>query len=196
MIWFTSTVFLCLFSLLPWRYHAAGQSNDLLSLSSYRLIAENGFSDTETAAENSTGQMDEFRLPNEVIPVSYALDVATDFANLSFSGRVEIVVRSMARTCKITMNAKDLDVTDIEVIDYRSNMSLPVVDYHIVDRNEQLIVVLNDTSLCLIPTRWYTLKITYGAFLRDDMSGYYKSSYRENNEIKYGIIDKIKSMQI
>lgn len=190
MIRYTLLVFLCsIFVSLG--HYVTGHPNDLKLLSSYQLIEENGTAKTDMVAENRTGQMDVFRLPNDVVPVSYSLRIATDFEKLTFSGHVEIVIEAVSRTCRITLNAKDVNVTEVEVIDHKSNVALDVVNQYIVERNEQLIIELNSTNICLTPSKLYIVKIKYDAYLREDMSGYYKSSYRENNEIKYGINDKI-----
>lgn len=188
MIWFTTVIFLCLSAVLSWHY-ATCQSNGLLSSSSYRSYTENDITETDTMAENGTGQMDVFRLPGDVFPESYTLKVATDFANLAFSGHVEILIKTVKSTCRLTLNAKDVNVTRVAVVDHKSNAPLDVVDYYLVDRNEQLIIDLNDTKICVIASRLYIIRIEYNASLRDDMSGYYKSSYKENNEIKYELND-------
>lgn len=180
MIWYgIGVVYLC-FS--GFAYRVDGRSDDFL-LYSYDLFVENGIETVST--NNGAAEMDVFRLPTDVFPVSYGLEVATDFVNLTYSGRVEIVVQTTVKTCQIILNAKDLLVTGVEVIDQKLNASLTVVNHYLVDKNEQMVILLNDTVRCLIPGRFYVIMVDFGALLRNDMSGYYKSSYKENNVTKY-----------
>lgn len=160
MIRYISVVAFCLSTVLPWSNGAA-------------------FSIDDDAKE-----MDVFRLPGDVIPVTYELRVATDLESFTHSGRVRTDVVATSATCLIVMNAKDLHVTGVVVTDRKSGQSLTTVDWTLVDRNEQLIVQLNRTTGCLIPTRSYTIDLDYDGTLRTDMSGFYRSWYKEDDQIK------------
>lgn len=129
--------------------------------------------------------MTEFRLPDDVTPVSYALRVATCFDRFHYSGTVEIAVRANRPTCAVTMNVKDVRVTAVRVVDRKSGEPLTVAGYRSDDANERLVVRLNRTDRCLTRTRHYVVTVDFGAPLRDDMIGYYRSSYRENGVTKY-----------
>lgn len=181
MIWHVLVVVLLCFTALDNR--AAGQLDDL-SLFSNDAFTENG--SEVSSSNNGMAEMDVFRLPTDVFPVAYGLEVATNFVDLTYTGRVEIVVQTTTAVCQIVLNAKDLLVTGVEVIDQKLNESLKITESYLVEKNEQLIIQLNETVRCLIPSRSYVVKIEFGASLRNDMSGYYKSSYKENNETKYG----------
>jgi len=131
------------------------------------------------------GAMDAFRLPDDVRPVSYALEVATDLDAFAYTGRVSVVVRATARTCRIVLNAKDVRATAVEVLDRHLDENVPVAGFRPVRRNEQLVIALNGTRKCLTPSRTYVVRVAFEGSLADDMSGYYRSSYRENNVTKY-----------
>lgn len=198
MIWFAFAVF-C-FMVPP----STGQSNDDYSSYGWTLLKRhlqngNEFKSESTLNESddiisSTRQnnnsdseqfvMDVFRLPTDVFPVSYTLEVSTDFENLAYSGRVEIDIQATAPTCHVILNSKDLRITGIRVVDKKINTSLKLEEYYLVEKNEQFVVVLNKTSKCLSANRLYTLKVEFEAPLRNDMIGYYKSSYKENNVTK------------
>lgn len=177
-----------------------GQSNDYLQSSfatsrdhwsDYAGRRDYGL-DANGGGGGWTGEspMDSFRLPTNLKPVSYHLEVDTDFNNLTYAGRVRIVVRvpSGAPVCQVVLNAKELNVTSVRVFDQKMNTSLTVDNYCLVDRNEQLIVRLNKEEKCMISKRDYVVDVTFKAPLRNDMSGYYKSSYKENNVTKYMLV--------
>jgi len=178
------------------RRDAAGQSNDFSA--SYHSDVADGLKAAEagvfdavaasatndsSAATNGTAGV--YRLPGGATPVSYALRVDTDLDRLSYSGSVEItiVASESPKLCRIVLNAKDVGVTAVRVSDVKTGTPLPVVDRQLVDGDEQLIVTVG--GWCLLPTRYYVVAVDFQAPLRDDMSGYYKSSYREGNVTKY-----------
>lgn len=172
--------------LVAFSYLIAARSNGLLGGTPIRSVTGNGY--TGTTAVHGAGvaeNTDASRLPNDVLPVSYRLEVATDFGDFSYTGQVDIVVRATDRTCRVILNAKDVRVTDVNVIDEKLNEPLTVVDYHLVDRDERLVIALNGKT-CLTSSRTYIVKVVFGASFRGDMTGFYKSSYKENNVNKYG----------
>ncbi|XP_022172013.1 aminopeptidase N-like [Myzus persicae] len=183
------------------RREAAGQSNDLLS--SYQSDVAHGFkaavaggfeavaaSPTNDSSEATNSTSGVYRLPDGVTPVSYALRVDTDLDRLSYSGSVEIVIVSSVqpKQCRIVLNAKDVWVTGVRVTDVNTGDSLTVTDRQLVDGDEQLIVTVG--GRCLIPKRYYAVTVDFQASLRNDMSGYYRSSYREGNVTKWLAVTK------
>lgn len=199
MIWFAFAVFCLCFMVPP----STGQSNDDYSSYWWTLLKRHLHNGNEFKSESTLNEsddisstrhsnnsdseqfvMDVFRLPTDVFPVSYTLEVTTDFENLAYSGRVEIDIQATAPTCHVIFNSKDLRITGIRVVDKKINTSLKLEEYYLVEKNEQFVVVLNKTSKCLSANRLYTLKVEFEAPLRNDMIGYYKSSYKENNVTK------------
>lgn len=151
---------------------------DVASNDSNKSIAPENKTDTEQIV------MDVFRLPIDISPELYTLEVETDFEKFTYSGQVEIDIRSKALTCYVIFNSKDLEITKVQIVDKKIDKILNLENYYPVDKNEQFVVVLNKTSKCLIANRLYTLKVEFRASLRNDMSGYYKSLYKENNVTK------------
>lgn len=201
MVRYAFVTFVLFFAALVPRHRreAAGQSNDLSAsyhldvASGFRAAAADGFDPVAASATNGSstatnGTAGVYRLPGGVTPVSYALRVDTDLDRLSYSGSVEIVIVASVspKLCRIVLNAKDITVMGVRVTDVKTGDPLTVVDRQLVDRDEQLIVTVD--GWCLIPTRHYVVAVDFQAPLRNDMSGYYKSSYREGNVTKYTII--------
>ncbi|KAL5244502.1 hypothetical protein ACI65C_011912 [Semiaphis heraclei] len=186
------------------RREAAGQLNDLSA--SYHLDVADGFKAAaveggfEEAVAASSAKNDNlvatndtagvYRLPDGVTPVSYALRVDTDLDRLSYSGSVEItIITSVSpKLCRIVLNAKDVWVTGVRVTDVNTGVPLTVTERQLVEGDEQLIVTVD--GRCLIPARHYVVAIDFQAPLRDDMSGYYRSSYREGNVTKWLAVTK------
>lgn len=78
----------------------------------------------------------------------------------------------------LTLNADGLNITQIDVTD-TTNTSTPiaigVIGFNFVVKNEQLKIHLDTPGL--IADRVYEVRIVYSGKLRDDMTGFYKSSY-------------------
>lgn len=181
------------YALLPWCHHgAAGQSNQRRQSFKNYWNTENGGYAAANNYTTSGDAMDVFRLPAGVSPVSYHLEVATDLERLSYAGRVTIVFKmsvSAVAANQIVLNSKDLRVTGVELVDRNTNKSNAVTQYYTVDKNEQLVIELNcSTVRCLVPNRLYAVDVAFEAPLRNDMSGYYKSSYKGNNVTKYTFV--------
>lgn len=138
------------------------------------------------AAAAAAAADDAHRLPADVRPVSYELRVATDFALFTFAGRARVTVRADRPTCRVTMNAAaDLRVTGVRVTDRETGGPLTVAGYRATADDERLTVELNGTDRCLVQSREYAVDVEYDGRLRDDMAGYYRSSYAEHGREKY-----------
>lgn len=128
-------------------------------------------------------------LPGDVLPVSYELQVATDLARSTFTGRVCVTVRAVLPTCRVTMNAAaGMLVIVARVTDRETGRPLTVAWHRVTANDQRLTVQLHGaehTRKCLLPLREYVVDVHYESALRDDGIGYYGSSYAENGRDKY-----------
>lgn len=127
------------------------------------------------------GKMDVFRLPNNTEPISYTLDIQTfiepENNKFSFTGTVIVTIRVKSSTEELTLNVDDLKINQIDVKDTNSSTTVEVTGNYIVDKNEQLIIQLKTPGL--IADRVYEVKIAYSGDLRNDMTGFYRSWYKD-----------------
>lgn len=131
-------------------------------------------------------KMDVFRLPNNTEPISYRLNVQPfiepENNNFTFIGTVLITIRVKITTGELTLNVDSLKINQIKVKDTNSSTYIEVTGNNIVKKNEQLIIQLKTPGL--IADRVYEVEIAYSGELRNDMSGFYKSSYTDENSKK------------
>ncbi|XP_060865932.1 aminopeptidase N-like [Metopolophium dirhodum] len=132
-------------------------------------------------------KMDVFRLPNNTEPISYTLDVQTfiDPQNnqFTFAGTVNITIRVKTSTEELILNVDDLKINQIDVTT-DSTTKVEVTKNYVVVKNEQLIIQLKSPGL--IADRVYNVKIAYSGELRNDMTGFYKSWYKdEDGSVKW-----------
>lgn len=134
--------------------------------------------------------MNVFRLPNDTEPLSYTLSVKPIIIlekNLfAFNGNVTIRIRAKTSTKELTLNAVDLEINKIVVTDEKTpSNSISLAGYNLVANNEQLKIRFEEPGL--IVGQNYSVQILYSGSLRNDMTGFYKSSYldKETNKTKY-----------
>lgn len=131
-------------------------------------------------------KMDVFRLPNNTEPISYRLNIQPfiepENNNFTFIGTVLITIRVKITTEELTLNVDGLKINQIIIKDTNSSTNITVTGNNIVEKNEQLIIQLQTPGL--IADRVYEVEIAYSGELRNDMSGFYKSSYTDENSNK------------
>lgn len=130
-------------------------------------------------------KMDTFRLPTHVKPMSYDLKIEPNFrgANSTFAGEVKIAFKTDEATKEVTLNIKDLHVTGVIVTDITRKVLRPVnvTGVTLSEENEQFTVTVQRP---IIVNRDYLMTISYEGKIRDDLTGFYLSSYDESNATK------------
>lgn len=127
-------------------------------------------------------KMDVFRLPGNTSPVSYDLWFAPNMNNWTFEGCAKILVDiNMANTKAVTLNLKNLTVTSVLAMDVSNSRDIPVAGFEYQTKNEQFVINLEK----FVPkSKKLLLTIKYKGYIRDDMTGLYKSSYIEDGVTK------------
>lgn len=132
----------------------------------------------------SNGQANEYRLPRTTVPENYDLRFEfQDFNgidNLTFSGVANINIIVMETTDVVTLNLRDLNVTNVTVTDNRYGL-VPVKGSVYLANDERFEIRLSVT----VPMgRRLRVSITYIGNIRTDMTGLYLSSYEERDTTK------------
>jgi len=127
-------------------------------------------------------KMDVFRLPENTSPVSYDLWFAPNMSDWTFEGCAKIIVDiNTADTKTVTLNLNNLTVTSVLAADVLNNRDTPVAEYEYQTKNEQFVIRFRRA----IPkNKQLLLTIKYKGYIRDDMTGLYRSSYIENGVTK------------
>lgn len=134
-------------------------------------------------ASGGDGRAAACRLPAATRPESYELrfEPHTDGPAPTFSGVARIVIRARHATDVITLNAKDLDVTNVTVTDVRLGDDVAVDRLVHRPADEQLEIRLN---ACVAPERTYLVIVSYVGTVRTDSTGLHASSYDEGHATK------------
>ncbi|XP_033249784.1 aminopeptidase Ey-like isoform X4 [Drosophila miranda] len=136
---------------------------------------------------------DHYRLPQTLQPRHYNLRVLThleDETRLSFSGEVEIELRALQPTNNITLHAGPRlqitsDQTHFYYLDESGNRTK--IGIRAVERNSKYDYYILMLCKVLEPRQNYVLYIQFFAPFVGGMSGYYASSYKDqnSNETRY-----------
>lgn len=129
-----------------------------------------------------------YRLPNNVIPSDYDIEIAPFFTGPSaftFNGIVSIIIRPINTTSEIALHQNQLTINEpLTTLSLLSNPGSRTVINNAVWDNETHIYTLY-TATPLQGNVDYRLTFLYTGILSENMRGFYRSSYVENQVTKY-----------
>lgn len=119
-----------------------------------------------------------FRLPNNTIPINYNILLKTDIhaGIFEFFGAVEILFEVVEAGNEITLQHRQMAITKVDLFDAQGT---EIIEEGVLfDSNSDYteFLIIKPIANLVFGTR-YTLKIEYEGTIRDDMGGFYRSSY-------------------
>jgi hypothetical protein len=126
-----------------------------------------------------------YRLPTNVIPSNYKITLdplIEDDEPRTFTGEVEITVKVTEETESITLHYNDLSINSINVTKVSNTTDISV--HHEYDNVTHFFVIRIDTDEgenieeTFEANEEYIIKINYSGNHKDDMYGFYRSSYK------------------
>lgn len=138
--------------------------------------------DTSIDDNNVTGAK-YLRLPRSVLPIDYDMRILTVMSNLTFYGSSVIFVNVTMATDNVTMHAEGLNITceDVRVVEAVEGQTVQVVSCS-TEKEQEFYVLHFDQP---IEEGLYNITMNFGGKLRDDLSGYYASNYKNGNETRW-----------
>jgi aminopeptidase N len=130
----------------------------------------------------------DIRLPRSIKPISYDVVIVPYLSgeNFTFDGDVIIKIKVNENCKNITLHSTMLKIhrnlTTIQKITENENQSVNIKNQFFVEPKQFLVI---ETEEELEREQNYTLKISYVGQIRDNLQGFYKSSYKVNNETKW-----------
>lgn len=126
----------------------------------------------------------DFRLPKNIIPISYTIILTPNISknNFTFSGDVTIRTRVYIETDEIIFHrGQNITIDEISIFNSKKG---PIEKFNntYYDKTEKHVSLLNTR----MPANSTTdIQITYNGIIRDDMIGFYRSSYfSETGDLK------------
>jgi len=99
----------------------------------------------------------------------------------TFIGQVEILIYVNSITPNVTLNAKDMQIKSVAITEMKTQKEQPVDSYEL-DNDAEILYIYAENNL--LAYRRYQVKIVFQGLLRTDMTGFYRSMYKENNVTK------------
>uniref|UniRef100_A0A8C3LY18 Leucyl-cystinyl aminopeptidase n=1 Tax=Chrysolophus pictus TaxID=9089 RepID=A0A8C3LY18_CHRPC len=117
------------------------------------------------------------RLPSDVVPLHYDLDLQPNLTTLKFTGSVKIVVNVTQVTKKIVLHSSGLNITKATISSSGGSQekAVELLEYPLHDQ----IAVMAPESL--LAGQNYTVNLEYSSNLSDTYYGFYKISYKDEN---------------
>lgn len=121
-----------------------------------------------------------FRLANNTRPVHYDIWLSTAIheADFRFNGTVHIRFRTLMVSSNITLNLKQLTITNVDLLD-RNQILIQNNLLTTIDHVTELMVVY--PSVQLPANQEFILSIYYNGIMRTDNYGYYRGYYVDEN---------------
>ena len=110
---------------------------------------------------------DPFRLPTNVVPRHYQLEIRPDLVAATFDGEVTITVEVNEPTDRIVLNALDLEIRDVAANDNEA------IDLEWDTETERVTVVLPAP----LPVGRGSLTMGFSGVLNDKLMGFYRSTF-------------------
>lgn len=129
----------------------------------------------------------QYRLPNNTRPVHYDIELTTNVhsGNFNTTGRVRITLDVLLpQTREIQLHQRQLTIGVVRLTEGGRVVALqPTVEYNNV--SELLTVRLAAGAAALAVGTQYVLEVEYSGVLRDDLRGFYYSSYRTDDGVQH-----------
>ncbi len=122
-----------------------------------------------------------YRLPRTVVPSNYQIHLTPDLEKFTFDGRVEIDLDINESVTSFALNAKELELSGASVTVAGQTYVSGVPSF---DEEYETATFTFDAAL---PTGAAVATITFTGILNDQLHGFYRSTYTDNNGVSHTI---------
>lgn len=122
-----------------------------------------------------------YRLPNNTKPETYDITLKTylEQDKFNFDGQVSIFIRVLEETSEIKIHHRQLTIGDVSI--YKPNSAKNL--FNGIDYSNDIEILTIKSKEKLNKDAAYIVVINYKGELRNDLGGFYRSSYKDANGI-------------
>lgn len=122
--------------------------------------------------------MDSVRLPSSLVPQLYNVSLNTNMQTFTVDGSVLIDIHVRNSTNTIVLHAKDMSINSVSLYSLSGSTPFTITGRDFYNQNDFYVISL---ATSLAQGTLVKLYMTFNYTLRDDLVGYYKSSYTLSN---------------
>lgn len=130
--------------------------------------------------ENSNEISARYRLPKEIIPVSYDLSIYTHPSDADYDGHVRIILQVLKKTDFIVLHTDALIVQSNASLTDKSGQ-LILISHYVYDQETQMLTIKFERAL--EPAR-YTIELSFKGYIANDVFGFYASLYEVEGKLR------------
>lgn len=118
-----------------------------------------------------------YRLNSDVLPSKYEVTITPNLNQWTFVGHVIITLKAqVAGVNEIVLHSNDLEILNIKVT--KQGDPVDLYEKHAHDAVTHKLTI--STKSPLDTTTAFNVEINYNGYMKDDMAGFYRSTYTEN----------------
>lgn len=164
-----------------------------LVASTRAILLSKKYSSMAKVAAKSSAQQKDYRLPGDVVPVSYNILLAPDLTdNFMFNGQLVINITVLKETNRIVLHAhKSLAIKSPRLFLRNSNIKTTEISLLPPVRNHTNDFLILRSSQLLVPAD-YVLNMEFDGKLNDDGLGFYKINYEDDDGTQRSVMQFVK----
>ena len=135
-----------------------------------------GVSLQSNSGESEPVPDDEIRLPTDLEPLLYHIHLTPDLDTLAVTGTANIMIKTLSATNKVVLHSKDMTISSTSL---KINNDVSSIKSTYFQEEKDFLVIENDGIFKVGDNIELSLEFNYT--LRDDLVGFYLSTYRAAN---------------
>ncbi|XP_011860720.1 PREDICTED: aminopeptidase 2-like [Vollenhovia emeryi] len=131
-------------------------------------------------SENNSSATVNYRLPDNVVPVHYGIELIPyiEEDNFTFDGKSHIIIEVRRATRDLSLHALDLTINEEATSVVRSDIITYAPTAHNYNNETQILTFHFDDEL---PLGIYSLYVQFVGILNDELHGFFRTSYINEN---------------
>ena len=125
-----------------------------------------------------TAEIDPYRLPSSVVPSHYNLHLKPDLESESFTGNVDISIKSSDTVSQIVLNAKEIELNSAKLVGEAGEIE--VADFTYDEELERVTLHLEREA----SPGTYRLSINFDGILNRKLAGFYISTFTDDSGVE------------
>lgn len=121
-----------------------------------------------------------YRLPKNIIPISYDLSIYTHPTDADYDGHVRIILQVLEKTDSIVLHTDALIIQPNISLSDKSGQLIPIL-YYVYDEETQMFTI---KLVHALESAEYTIELFFKGYIANDVFGFYASLYEVEGKLR------------